>query len=270
MENNIIFVFLCSEAELFGNKRRFIGLFLGLNIFTFIGIIYGFIYNSDITKRLALAMLVIFGITAFILLCIPSKKRNIKSISLMKTIAFFEAYIQIFLLIAVVCSMSYKTWYITVFPSIFITVLYGIFLVHALKTDKYGFLSDKKPRAIRIYSLLGGIAGILIAKAFLDKGNQNTAVTVLLICLTLYSCFIGISAATVSIKAYLIFRMSNDTLISYAAYLLKRAKDEPSLKSAQYIDQAASIIKNSTLSVRAKDELLCEIENSRKISEGQI
>ena len=265
MENNIIFAYLCSEAEIFKNKRRFIGLFFCLNIFTFIGIIYGLLYNSRITKHLAVTMLIIFGITAIILLCIPSKKRNIKSISLMKTIAFFEAYIQIFLLIAVVCSMSYRIWYITVFPSIFITVLYGIFLVHALKTDKYGFLSDKKPRAIRIYSLLGGIAGILIAKAFLDKDSQNTAVSVLLICLTLYSCFIGISAVTVFVKAYLTFRMNDDTLILYAAYLLKRAKDEPSFKSAQYIEQAASIIKNSTLSVRAKDELLCEIENSSDI-----
>ena len=70
---------------------------------------------------------------------------------------------------------------------------------------------------------------------------------------------------TVFVKAYLTFRMNDDTLILYAAYLLKRAKDEPSFKSAQYIEQAASIIKNSTLSVRAKDELLCEIENSSDI-----
>lgn len=111
MENNIIFAYLCSEAEIFKNKRHFIGLFFCLNIFTLIGIIYGLLYNSCITKHLAVTMLIIFGITAIILLCIPSKKRNIKSISLMKTIAFSEAYIQIFLLIAVICSMSYRIWY---------------------------------------------------------------------------------------------------------------------------------------------------------------
>ena len=264
MENNIIFAYLCSGAEIFKNKRQFIGLFFCLNIFTFIGIIYGFLYNSSITNHLAVTMLIMFGITVIILLCIPSKNRNIKSISLMKAIAFSGVYIQIFLLIGVVCSISYlnKIWYITIFPSIFIMVLYSIFLAYALKTDKYSFLSDKKPKVIRLYSLLGGIAGIFIAKTFLDKDSQNTAVTVLLICLTLYLCFIGISVVTFFVKAYLILRMSGDTLILYATYLLKCAKEKSSFESSQYIEQAASIIKNSNLSGQTKDELLCEIESS--------
>ena len=72
MENNIIFAYLCSEAEIFKNKRQFIGLFFCLNIFTFIGIIYGFLYNSSITNHLAVTMLIMFGITVIILFCIPN------------------------------------------------------------------------------------------------------------------------------------------------------------------------------------------------------
>ena len=99
-------------------------------------------------------------------------------------------------------------------------------------------------------------------KTFLDKDSQNTAVTVLLICLTLYLCFIGISVVTFFVKAYLILRMSGDTLILYATYLLKCAKEKSSFESSQYIERAASIIKNSNLSGQTKDELLCEIESS--------
>ena len=56
--------------------------------------------------------------------------------------------------------------------------------------------------------------------------------------------------------------MSGDTLILYATYLLKCAKEKSSFESSQYIEQAASIIKNSNLSGQTKDELLCEIESS--------
>ena len=185
----------------------------------------------------------------------------------MKSIAVFEVYVQILLLMAVICSIfSFNNGrYIIIVPSLFITVLYGILLAYKLKTDKCGFQSDKKPGAIRLYSLLGGIAGVFIAKTLLDKEGQNKAVTVLLICLILYSCFIGISALTVIVKAYLILHMTDDALILYATYLLKCAKAKPSLKSSQCIEQAVLIIKNSSLSCRVKDELLCGIENSNEV-----
>lgn len=209
MNKKNVLSFFNSGVSLFINLKQGIRLFVCSNILFIVGMVCGFLLGRKETLIISLMMISVFVISFFSLILLP-RKNVLKANMISETIMFVELYINTILFGSILCIMNlYGIQYIILLvPSMVLIVSYLFITYRNLKGNLE--LSEKKSpiRTIRLFAFLGGIGGMYFAKLLSNVASEEIAVDIILICLTLLSCFFSIPICKNFIKLKLFMQFT--------------------------------------------------------------
>jgi len=164
---------------------------LGISIFYIIGIVYGMFLGllGQILSIIMIADVIFFSI----LLLFKTRKNSVANIMLVMALISLEATMNFTLLALILCSMlkeSIMIYFLVAITPIVTFLIYFCLTVSQIKNDKFSNKKKIKKDKLYSYSMIGGIAGLFIARIALDDVSQTKALQISIICVMFIAvCF---------------------------------------------------------------------------------
>lgn len=208
MDKNYIYAFIDYGINKNLTVKQLIKSNFSVSVFYLIGVIYGCILGFPEYIFSILIMLVMLLFTVFNV--IKSRHNTLKNTLTIMAAISLEATINFTLFALILCniltkSLLLKLTVITI--PIIITAIYFYITKHSIKSGTFLDKKKVKKNKIYLYSLLGGTAGILAGRIFLNDVSQFMAIKIGIICVVfLAACF---SLGTINIlKLYYIKKLN--------------------------------------------------------------
>ena len=164
---------------------------LGTSIFYLIGIIYGFILEYPNSILSILMMLITLSLNIFTL--IKSKQDSLKNKLTIMAVISLEATVNFILFALILCNilmLSLLQKILVILIPICCSLIYFYITKHAIRNGYFLNKNKCEKNKLIIYSMLGGMAGILMARIFIKDVSQLTTVKIGIICTVfLAACF---------------------------------------------------------------------------------
>ena len=168
-------------------KKEIRNLSLGINFIFVIGFIYGIILGG--TSRIIGITMLIISLLSIVTTYILSHKLSLKNRIIINSKISTEMVLNTLLFEFIIYAMLYDLDIFVLFlliPPVSSSLIYFLIINKELKKDICNFKEVSKKR-IKIFSMLGGIVGVFIAKSFFSNVQQRTALLLLLIFLMFIS-----------------------------------------------------------------------------------
>lgn len=168
-------------------KKEIRNLSLGINFIFVIGFIYGIVLGG--TSRIIGITMLTVSLLSIVTTYIFSYKLSLKNRIIINSIISTEMVLNTLLFEFIIYSMLYDLDVFVLFlliPPVSSFLIYFLIINKELKKDICNFKEVSKKR-IKIFSMLGGIVGVFIAKSFFSNVQQRTALLLLLIFLMFIS-----------------------------------------------------------------------------------
>ena len=168
-------------------KKEIRNLSLGINFIFVIGFIYGIVLGG--TSRIIGITMLIISLLSIVTTYIFSHKLSLKNRIIINSKISTEMVLNTLLFEFIIYAMLYGLDIFVLFlliPPVSSFLIYFLIINKELKKDICNFKEVSKKR-IKIFSMLGGIVGVFIAKSFFSNVQQRTALLLLLIFLMFIS-----------------------------------------------------------------------------------
>ena len=156
----------------------------GLSIFYGIGILYGFMMGGT-ELILGKAILIITKFfTIYILFKSRTKKLTLKNFCVLAGVTSLEATINFLLITLIICQMlGVKMWInvVVLLVPLFIMTVYFIITYNRIRNGAFLNKGELKRKNLYLFSSLGGVVGIAIARTYLSNVGQSTALLIVVI-----------------------------------------------------------------------------------------
>lgn len=168
-------------------KKEIRNLSLGIDFIFVIGFIYGIVLGG--TSRIIGITMLIISLLSIVTTYIFSHKLSLKNRIIINSKISTEMVLNTLLFEFIIYAMLYGLDIFVLFlliPPVSSFLIYFLIINKELKKDICNFKEVSKKR-IKIFSMLGGIVGVFIAKSFFSNVQQRTALLLLLIFLMFIS-----------------------------------------------------------------------------------
>lgn len=204
--------FLSASPGPFAKRSQGIRSYLVCNIFSYLAIASGFLLGNPVDGVLSVLIAVIWGVSLIIII-VASAKNSLKSKIFCQCIMFTELYFTYLLFGSILCRMgNYGFWALLLLCPSLITGV-GCWRL-TMKKFRCPDHSGKKKTYLQFLPSIAaaaGTLGIFLAKRLISHISQQTALDIVLMCLTFLTSIFALCASNQLSKYYFLCRMKDQS-----------------------------------------------------------